>query len=131
MTEVLEKMNAGIWGRRAGTGTIFGEWENAPQETGGVREELVNWWKENARERDWDERGFALVTKEAWDDGRVVFVNRTEKEESSNETLVDVESVGEILVWLYVGFILMSEVTRMHRDGDGGIKGLLKKRVTE
>ena len=116
MKDVLEKMNGGVRGRRAGTGTIFSEWENPPEEAGGDRNKLVRWWNENAIEREWDTGGFVIVTKDAWNKGQVVFSSQEDREEDAKETLIDAESVGELLVWLYVGFITLDELRKRGRD---------------
>ena len=128
MKDVLEKMNGGVGGRRAGTGTIFSEWGNPPEEAGGDRNKLARWWNENAIEREWDTGGFAIVTKDAWDKGQVVCSSQEDREEDAKETLIDAESVGELLVWLYVGFTTLDELQNVHEDTEGGIQDFLRKR---
>lgn len=93
MREALEKMNAGVMGRRAGTGTIFGEWETGEGKGDGGRGALVEWWRENVREREWDGRCFVLVTKEAWDEGKAVLVNAKTEGDGFIETMVAMDTV--------------------------------------
>ena len=119
--DVLEKMNAGMGGRRRGTGTVFGEWE--PGEGKG---DCLGWWRENAREREWDGRAFVVVRKEAWETGRVVLFITGDGGEPAEEVEVEAEEVGEMFVWLFVGFVGMRELTGMGKDGRGeGLRGLL------
>ncbi|MDI1492222.1 MAG: hypothetical protein OHK93_003434 [Ramalina farinacea] len=121
--EVLEKMNAGVGGRRKDTGTVFGEWE--PGEGKG---DCVDFWRENAREREWDGRAFVVVRKEAWEKGRVVLLVEAEGGEAIEEVEVEAEEVGDVLVWLFVGFVGMRELTGLGREGGGeGLRGLLGK----
>lgn len=112
MKDALEKMNTGCDGRRAGTGSIFAEWENVPAEGVG---ELVKFWRENGRERECDGRAFVVVTKEAWDEGRAVLVGGEEDGgHEVSEIRVDLNRIGDVLVWLYVGFKTFEEVEDMN-----------------
>ena len=118
MTEVLNRMNAGLNNRRAYTGTIFANWESAPgdDDVGAV----VRFWRENARERDWDGRHFVLVSKEAWDNGRAVMVSVEDGRDKIREITIDVERIGEVLVWLYVGLVKLDEVKQTNMGDQGG-----------
>lgn len=131
MREALEKMNGGIMGRRAGTGTIFGEWETGERKGDGGREALVEWWRKNVREWEWEGRCFVLVTKEAWDEGKIVLVTGKTEGDGFVETLVHTDRVGEILVWLYVGLIGPNEVNEMDKGDNSSLKELLAERKSK
>lgn len=113
MTEVLNGMNAGLGNRRAKTGTIFANWESAPEED--VRD-IVRFWRENAREREWDSRFFVLVKSDAWDHGKAIMMSIKEGQDEVQEMTIDVENIGEVLVRLYVGFVTLDEVKETNMD---------------
>lgn len=106
-------MNAGLSKRRAGTGTIFANWESAPGEDVG---DIVRFWRENAREREWDGRYFVLVKKDAWDHGKAVMMSVEEGQDEAQDMTIDVEKIGEVLVRLYVRFVTLDEVKETNMD---------------
>ena len=106
-------MNAGLGNRRAETGTIFANWESAPGDEAG---EIVRFWRENAREREWDGRYFVLVRKDAWDHGNAVMMSVEEGQDEAQKMKIDVEKIGEVLVRLYVGFVTLDEVKETNMD---------------
>lgn len=118
MTEVVKRMNAGLGNRRAETGTIFANWESAPGDDVG---EIVDFWRENAREREWDDRYFVLVRKDAWDHGKAVMISVEDGKDETHEMMIDVERIGEVLVRLFVGFVTLEEVKETSMDGGGAV----------
>ena len=121
MTEVLNRMNAGLNNRRADTGTIFANWASA---LGDDVAETTRFWRGNAREREWDARHFVLVKKDAWDNGKAVVISVVEGLDKARETMIDVERIGEVLVWLYVGLVTLDEVRETNMDDQGGARPL-------
>lgn len=121
MTEALNRMNAGLHNRRADTGTIFANWASAP---GDDVVETTRFWRENAREREWDARHFVLVKKDAWDKGKAVVISVDEGLNKACETVIDVERTGEVLVWLYVGLVTLDEVRETNMDDQGDARPL-------
>lgn len=117
MTEVLNRMNAGLGSRRAETGTIFANWESAPGDDVG---EIVRFWRENAREREWDARYFVLVRKNAWDNGKAVMISVEDGQDEAQETAIDVDRIGEVLVWLYVGLVTLDEAKETNVEKQAG-----------
>ena len=113
MTQVLNRMNAGFGNQRTETGTIFANWECAP---GDDVEETVQFWRKNAREREWDGRYFVLVRKDEWDQGKAMLMSVEEGQDKAQETTVDMEKIGEVLVRLYVGLITLQEVKITNMD---------------
>ena len=113
MREVLERMNAGGGDRRAGTGTVFAEWESAPGVGVG---EIVRFWRENAREREWAGEYAVLVRREEWDVGKAVLLGCGDGQGEVCQIAIDVERVGEVLVWLHVGLLMWEEVKGMKID---------------
>lgn len=116
MREVLDRMNSGLGSRRAGTGTVFAEWESAPGHDIG---EIVRFWRENAREREWEARYFVLVRKDTWSKGKAVIVSVESGQDEARKTTIEVERIGEVLVWLYVGLVTSDEVEETNTDKQG------------
>lgn len=102
--EVLDKLNSGSGGRRIGAENIFayGLGLSSPKEL----ENLVKWHKDNARERMVNEQFLVVADAETWKHGRATLVkidrHLCNKYEAKD---VNVETVAEILVWLYIGFL--------------------------
>lgn len=121
MRDALRKMNAGVGGRRGGTGSLFAEWVNAPE--GGLGE-TVKFWREERVEREWDGGYFVLVRQGAWDGGKAVLVVEGvgKKEEKMGEIEVELERAGEVLVWLFVGFMNWEEVRERNEKGWGDLE---------
>lgn len=117
MTEALKRMNAGLGNRRAETGSVFADWESAPGDDVG---EIVRFWRENARERDWDARYFVLVRKDAWDQGKADMISLQDGQDKAHETTMNVDRIGEVLVQLYVGLKTLDEVKETNMDNQGG-----------
>ena len=111
---MLEKMNGGVEGRREGTGSVFAEWVNAPQGGSG---EVVKFWRSEGREREWDGGYFVMVRQEAWDGGKAVLVSGGAGQGEMCEIEVELERVGEVLVWLFVGFLAWEEVRERNEKG--------------
>ena len=105
MKDALNKINGGIGGRREGMGSVFAEWVNGPEGEGVG--EVVKFWKSEGVKMGWDGGGVLLWSGRR---RRMVGVSGGPEEGDVCEVEVELERVGEVLVWLFVGFLTWEEV---------------------
>lgn len=105
MKEITDKINRGLHGRKASTGSVVAEWENVS----GDIDETVTYFKKHQTERDWNSDYFVIVSGESWAREEVTLVCMG-KDGISELLPQKVDFAGEALSWLYTGLITVAEL---------------------
>lgn len=107
---VVQAMSGGLNGRKKGMGRSVVAWGKVLRSD--ALEDMITWWRNNAKERDYWTGGFWFANKEAWEEGQAfiaIIVEDGTGEKKMETRSVKAEAVGELLSWLYHGLITPRE----------------------